>query len=95
MRERDPGSTALIRYAELGRLLSDLPAGTSDADARTALVDTLHAWTERLDVSGLSAFGMRKADIPAVVADSPGSSMRTNPIALSNDELTSILTSAR
>jgi hypothetical protein len=34
---------------------------------------------------------MGAQDIPAIVADSPGSSMRTNPVALTDAELTSIL----
>ncbi len=92
--ERDATSPALTRYAELGRLLSDVSARASDQVARTALVDTLREWTERLEVPGLSAFGMRADDIAAVVADAPGSSMRTNPIVLSDAELTVILSEA-
>jgi hypothetical protein len=37
---------------------------------------------------------MRREDIPAVVADSPGSSMRTNPVALTDAELAEVLSSA-
>ncbi|MFV2064607.1 MAG: iron-containing alcohol dehydrogenase [Chloroflexota bacterium] len=94
LEDRAPESPALGRYGEIGRLLGDLPAGTSDRDACNALVDTLYAWTERLEVPGLASFGMRADDIPAVVADSPGSSMRTNPIVLSDDELKTILNEA-
>jgi hypothetical protein len=32
--------------------------------------------------------------IPLIVADSPGSSMRTNPVALSDEELSHILEQA-
>jgi hypothetical protein len=32
--------------------------------------------------------------IPVVVADSPGSSMRTNPVALTDPELTAVLEAA-
>ena len=38
---------------------------------------------------------MTAEHIPVIVADSPGSSMRTNPIALTDDELTAILEAAR
>jgi alcohol dehydrogenase len=89
--ERDPQSAALAKYADAGRLLSGLPSETDEATAREALVATLRTWVEQLGVPGLSAFEMRPEHIPAIVADSPGSSMRTNPVALSDAELTSIL----
>jgi alcohol dehydrogenase len=49
---------------------------------------------ERLAVPGLATFGMRREHIVAVVADSPGSSMQTNPVALSDGELGAILEAA-
>ncbi len=88
---RDPGSPAMPKYAEAGRILAPLPAGTGDETARVGLVDTLHEWVQALDVPPLSAFGMSAEHIPVVVADSPGSSMRTNPIALDDEELRDIL----
>jgi hypothetical protein len=42
-------------------------------------------------VPGLAAFGIAERDIAAVVGDSRGSSMRSNPIVLSDDELASVL----
>lgn len=89
--ERAPGSPALGRYADAGRILAGLPEACPADDARAALVDALREWVTTLQVPGLSAFGMGEADIPAVVADSPGSSMRTNPVALTDGELTGIL----
>ena len=47
----------------------------------------LPEWVQELDVPPLSAFEMSAEHIPVVVADSPGSSMRTNPIALDDEEL--------
>ena len=88
---RDPGSPALPKYAEAGRILAQLPAGTGDETARVGLVDTLHESVQELDVPPLSAFEMSAEHIPVVVADSPGSSMRTNPIALDDEELRDIL----
>jgi alcohol dehydrogenase len=89
--ERDPASRALPRYAGLGRLLARLPETTPDATARAALVETLGAWTATLGVPGLGAYGIGEAELPAVVADARGSSMRTNPIVLTDDELARIL----
>ena len=53
--------------------------------------DALELLTARLGVRGLSAFGITAADIPAIVADSHGSSMKTNPVALTDDEIAAIL----
>jgi alcohol dehydrogenase class IV len=92
--QRDPESPALGKYADAGRLLADLPSETDAQEASGQLVATLRAWVERLEVPGLSTFGMTAAHIPAVVADSPGSSMRTNPVPLTDAELTAILESA-
>ncbi|OGO57393.1 MAG: alcohol dehydrogenase [Chloroflexi bacterium RBG_16_72_14] len=89
--DREPGSPALARYAALGRLLAELPATTPDVEARRALVITLTAWTAALEVPRLRAFGVGEADIEAIVADARGSSMRTNPIVLTDHELASVL----
>ncbi len=94
LEERAPGAPALERYADAGRILAGLPPAASDADARAVLVATLRDWVVRLEVPGLSSFGMGRQHIPAVVADSPGSSMKTNPVALSDAELGSILEDA-
>ena len=93
--EREPASPALSRYATLGRLLADVGAGATDADARAGLVRTLQAWVGALRVPGLGTFGLDDAGITAVVAGSRGSSMRTHPIALTDEELTGILRAAR
>ncbi|MFN8620444.1 MAG: iron-containing alcohol dehydrogenase [Chloroflexota bacterium] len=92
--EREPGSPALGRYATLGRVLADLPATASDADARAALVAALRHAVAVLGTPGLGAFGLDEAGIPAVVAGARGSSMRTHPITLSDAELTAILGAA-
>jgi alcohol dehydrogenase class IV len=89
LEEREPGNVALGRYAALGRLLADHEG--SDAEARAALVALLEEWRARLAVPRLSAYGITEADIPAVVADSRGSSMKTNPIVLTDEEIAAIL----
>ena len=87
---RDPGSVALSRYAALGWLFTGR-AGANDAEARAALVPALEQLTARLGVPRLSACGITEASIPALVADSRGSSMKTNPIVLTDDEIATIL----
>jgi len=92
LEQREPGGVALGRYAELGRLLAGGgPAILADAEARAALVQLLEDWHARLAVPRLSAFGITEADIPAIVADSRGSSMKTNPIVLTDAEIATIL----
>lgn len=91
LESRELGNAALSRYAAAGRLLAGLPAGTSDGEARAGLVALLESWRSRLDVPRLSAFGIDDADVPAIVAESRGSSMKTNPIVLTDVEIAAIL----
>jgi alcohol dehydrogenase class IV len=89
---REPGNAALERYAALGRLLSGRDdAAPSDGEARASLVRLLDDWRARLAVPRLSAYGIAVSDIPAIVADSRGSSMKTNPIVLTDAEIAAIL----
>jgi alcohol dehydrogenase class IV len=87
---RAPGSPALARYADAGRILArrrDL----ADAEARAGLLAELEAWTEALGLPRLGDYGVEPGDLPALVADSRGSSMRTNPIVLDDGEVGGIL----
>jgi alcohol dehydrogenase len=92
---REPENLALARYAELGRLLAGSGKAPAtfphDGEARAALVQLLDDWRARLAVPRLSAHGITAADIPAIVADSRGSSMKTNPIVLTDSEIAAIL----
>jgi alcohol dehydrogenase len=89
--EREPSSPALARYATLGRLVAGLPETSGGAEARGALLVTLSEWTAALRVPRLRAFGVEESDIPAIVADARGSSMRTNPVVLTDEEISGIL----
>jgi alcohol dehydrogenase len=97
--ERAPRSPALARYAEAGRLLAGDPAGAAgmrtDDDARTALLATLDGLTAALRIPGLSASGVTADAFPALVAESRGSSMRTNPVVLTDGEIAAILAASR
>ena len=90
MRQRAPGDIALEKYAMLGRLLAE-DHEMSDDTACASLLETLADWTERLELPRLSSYGMTETDIPRVVANCRGSSMKTNPIDLSDAEVTDIL----
>lgn len=97
--ERAPGSQALERYAEAGRLLAGDPAPTdgtlTDEAARHALLAALDRLTAELRIPGLAAYGVTADAFPALVAESRGSSMRTNPVVLTDDEIGAILAASR
>jgi alcohol dehydrogenase len=90
LEERDPENRALSRYAVAGWMFSGR-AGGDDREARSALVPALEQLTARLGVPRLSAFGLTESSIAALVADSRGSSMKTNPVVLTDDEIAAIL----
>jgi alcohol dehydrogenase len=90
LESRDPENVALSRYAAAGWILSGV-AGATDAEARAALVPALTQLTARLGIPRLSAFGITEASIPALVADARGSSMKTNPVVLTDIEIAAVL----
>ena len=87
---RDPDHPALAKYAQAGRVFRKR-THIEAVGARVFLVHTLSEWSKQLDLPKLSHYGVSQADFAQIVAHSRGSSMRTNPIALSDGELISIL----
>jgi alcohol dehydrogenase class IV len=90
LQARNPDGPALEKYARVGGLLSG-HAHSVKEERLAALVATLTAWTQELALPRLSAFAMTADDVPAVVAESRGSSMKTNPIVLTDGEIESIV----
>ena len=90
LRNRAPHSQALIRYAEVGRLLTENES-LSDAEAADNLVSLLEEWTERLQLPRLSDYGVRDTDIARIVAHSRGNSMLTNPLVLTDEEIAEVV----
>jgi alcohol dehydrogenase class IV len=80
LRRRDPHSEALAKYDEVRRLF-----GATDLAAMLA------SWTEHLALPRLSAWRTTTTDFPRIIANARGSSMKTNPIDLSDDEIAQIL----
>jgi len=87
---RDPDHPALPKYAEIGRRFAR-QKGLNGRDARRYLVEFLRSWERELALPRLSQYGIGEGDLPRIVAASRGSSMKTNPIELSDAELTQIL----
>ena len=84
---RMPYSEALARYEEIARILTD--------DSSASLKDSI-SWIDdlcrALDVPGLAQFGMQASEIPNIVKQAQrASSMKGNPIELTDAELTSVL----
>ncbi len=90
LRARQPDSAALGKYARVGELLAGKAFSRSEI-AWQALADTLHAWTERLQLRPLGAYGVGTAHIPKIVAGSRGSSMKTNPVVLTDEEIAEVV----
>lgn len=90
LQQHSPFAQALARYDEIARLLT----GDSGATAGDG-VAWVQALVESLHVPPLSRFGVTPADFPEIVAKSQqASSMKANPIALTDAELTGILQQA-
>lgn len=88
--ERAADSPALEKYAEAGRLLGNNPLLSSET-ACELLVQTLRAWTERMQLPRLRVYGVTESHLPRIVANCRGSSMKTNPVVLTDDEIMNVL----
>lgn len=90
LQQRAPGSPALGRYQEVAQIL------TGNANAKVADgVAWVRALSEQLSVPGLASYGMTQRDLADIVAKAlPSSSMKGNPIALTQSELSAVLTQA-
>ena len=84
---RNPQSTALMRYDELARILT----GKSHAGAQDG-VSFIQELCKELNIPGLSSIGLTPDDIPEIVSKARrASSMKGNPIELTENELSDIL----
>ena len=90
MRAREPDNPALVRYRVLGELLCQQTFSTT-AVAQDALVALLEDWTMHMDIPRLAQCGVNPGDFDRIVSHSRGSSMRTNPIVLTDAEIREIL----
>jgi alcohol dehydrogenase class IV len=90
LRERAPDSLSLEKYAHVGRLLADRTRLTRE-EAWERLVQTLRDWTQKLSLPRLGVYGIQEPDIPRIVANCRGSSMKTNPVELTDAEVREVL----
>ena len=90
LRERSPQADTLRRYTEVARILTGDPHAEAEAGAAWA-ADLVR----RLDVPPLRAYGIGPEHVSEIVAKAvQASSMKANPLPLTTDELTAVLTAA-
>lgn len=87
---REPAHPALLKYAEVGRLMLGRPEADA-ASAHAVLIGALQEWTARLRLPSLTALGVGPDDLPRIIANSRGSSMKTNPVTLTDAEIERVL----
>jgi alcohol dehydrogenase class IV len=90
LQERAPGSGRLECFTEAARLLTGNPAARAEDGLR---------WVERLTahlhIPPLSRYGLRQEEMPEITLQAQrSSSMKGNPIALTDDEICNILEKA-
>jgi alcohol dehydrogenase class IV len=90
MLERDAGNVALEKYTEVAEVLCRQAFSNRHA-AHTALVGLLEDWTRHLQIRRLAHYGIGKTDFDRIVANCRGSSMKTNPVVLTDTEIAGIL----
>jgi alcohol dehydrogenase class IV len=88
LRARAPQSPALRRYREVARMLT----GRGDAAAEDGITWT-HEICQDLEIPPLKAYGLGEKDVPVLIAEAAkASSMKGNPLPLTPEELSEVLT---
>ena len=92
MLKREANNPALDKYVRLGEILCQ-KRHRNKHTSWECLVELLRQWTEQLQLPRLSEFGLSDEGLDHVVAHSRGSSMKTNPIVLTDAEIRDLLIS--
>jgi alcohol dehydrogenase len=90
MQQREPDNPALQKYARLATILCNHKFRDRDS-AYAALIKLLSDWTEGMQLKRLGSYGVQQDDFDHIANHSRGSSMKTNPIVLSDAEIVGIL----
>lgn len=86
MQSREPDNAALKKYATLGDVINEKRHPDADA-SREALCRQLFDWARLMQLPRLSEYGLTEQGIDEVVRNSRGSSMKTNPVVLTDQEI--------
>ena len=90
LRAREPDSSVLDKYAEAATILCNRSFPDRES-ALAGLVKLLADWTTLLGLPRLAEYGLEESGLDHVVAHSRGSSMKTNPVVLTDAEIRSCL----
>ena len=90
MVSREPDNPTLAKYVKIAEVLCQQNFSTRTT-AFAALTDLLAQWTDELALPRLSHYGLNEAGLDHVIAHCRGSSMKTNPIVLTDEEIRQIL----
>jgi alcohol dehydrogenase class IV len=90
LQDREPNNPALPRFDELAQLIT----GNDSATAQTAM-DWIDETSQIFNIPGLGTYDIQEADFDTIIAKSSNSSsMKGNPIKLTDEELGEILKAA-
>lgn len=90
MLQREPNNKALAKYLHVAEILCE-KRFIDPETAFSALLDLLAQWTSELKLPRLSHYGLPETGLDKIVANCRGSSMKTNPIVLTDNEIKQIL----
>lgn len=90
LRQRQPESSSLMKYAQAGRILTGVQE-MSVAAACEALVNHLRGLAEEMQIPRLCEYGIGEDDIPRLIEHISGGSMSGNPLELERHELEELI----
>jgi len=90
MSAREPNNTALAKYWRAAEILCQRRFIDPQV-AFNKLIDLLAQWTNELALPRLSHYGLQETALDKVIAHCRGSSMKTNPIVLTDEEIRQVL----
>lgn len=80
---------AFRKYAKVGKLMTSDKSRTDEYYCHF-LIDTLRTWTEEMNIPKLSSYGVKIEDIQTIVSITEN---KNNPVPLSVEEMSAVLTS--
>ncbi|MDH5327391.1 MAG: iron-containing alcohol dehydrogenase [Gammaproteobacteria bacterium] len=92
MLQREPNNDALSKYAHAAEVLCGKRFSSKEA-AWEALMQCLQDWKVQLGLPGLGQYGVSGTDVDDLVKNARGSSMKTNPIELTDEEIGALILS--
>ena len=89
LKRMSPHHPVIARYTRISTIIR---GGASSETAIDHALEVVSHWVRTMKIPSLSTFGVRESDVPAMVQlAKKSSSMRFNPVTLSDDELADVL----